>query len=135
MQLYNYIAPAFAFLIFETGHLCYVFEHATEPGGSIPLELNSNPNCAKSTKIYASNPSIHFASPDLTMTREFTTSQVTMMQPVPLLRNDVFVLKTISDGACSGSSVHKGSNIFMKIGATYYRLDPRLKLITNTMVR
>jgi len=122
-------------LIFETGHLCYVFEHATEPGGSIPLELNSNPNCAKSTKIYASNPSIHFASPDLTMTREFTTSQVTMMQPVPLLRNDVFVLKTISDGACSGSSVHKGSNIFMKIGATYYRLDPRLKLITNTMVR
>jgi hypothetical protein len=96
-------------------------------------EINSNPSCQKTTREYATNPAIQFASPDLSMTRVFTSSQVELIQPTGLQRNTVFVMKTMAANACTGASVHKGSNIFMKVDNTYFRLDPRLKLITNTM--
>jgi len=117
----------------QTWYLCYVYEQATNPGDDIKMAINSQSSCTKESNKYPTNPTIHFATPDLSMTRVYTSSQVELINPVPSQRSEVFILKTIAPNICTGNSVHKGTNIFMKVDTKYYRLDPRLKLITNTM--
>ena len=122
----------------QTWYVCIVYENdRSEFHLEAQVALNLNQNCKKGNNVEISNPSINFATNDLTITRVFSNADVKMERVTPRQRSKVWQMAAMH-GNCNDDDVHsQGGNTYMRIttgpATGFYRLDPRLKLLTNTI--
>jgi hypothetical protein len=117
--------------------ICAVGEH--EPQDVQIVALSGT--CDSKTNLRFTNPNIVFAS-DPTKTasgadfplRTFPAEKVTLVKPV-VSRARAFVLTRLDASvACDETSpVQQVGNNFLRVGSTYYKHDPRLQMLTNTL--
>ena len=122
----------------QTWFVCIVYENDRSEFHLLEqVAINPNEDCTKANNVMIINPPLNFATNDLTITRIFSADDVAMERVTPQQRKYVWRMAAMH-GSCEDGDVHsQGGNTYMRIVdgpvAAFYRLDPRLKLLTNTI--
>ena len=79
----------------------------------------------------ASNPAISFTTVDTTMTNVYTSAEITLANVQTKLNSDAVAVVGMT-GACDINK-QDGQNAYMSVDSVFYRFDPRVKRMENTV--
>ena len=110
--------------------LCRVEERV---GGPLLLvaESDSGEDCTGPSVQVVDNPPIGFEAPDLSVTHTLTDSDAVSLLTAlaPEMRNVSLLARPLSCAPWLRNATH----VFLRVGAAYYRHDPRLQLLNNPL--